>query len=114
MGGTEWVRNVIITCLIFCGPFLGVFSVNNTAGILPFSAVYIELYYIFASVWGHKVYIIYSILAIVFAILVIVTSFITVALTYFQLAAEDWRWWWRSVLCGGAAGLYIYAYCGYC
>lgn len=24
-------------------------------GFLPFSAIYIELYYIFASVWGHKV-----------------------------------------------------------
>lgn len=26
------------------------------AGFLPFSAIYIELYYIFASVWGHKIY----------------------------------------------------------
>ncbi len=25
------------------------------AGFLPFSAIYIELFYIFASVWGHKV-----------------------------------------------------------
>jgi hypothetical protein len=26
-----------------------------STGFLPFSAIYIELYYIFASVWGHKV-----------------------------------------------------------
>lgn len=25
------------------------------AGFLPFSAIYIELYYIFASIWGYKV-----------------------------------------------------------
>lgn len=25
------------------------------AGFLPFSAIYIELYYIFSSIWGHKV-----------------------------------------------------------
>ena len=25
------------------------------AGFLPFSAIYIELYYLFASIWGHKV-----------------------------------------------------------
>jgi hypothetical protein len=25
------------------------------AGALPFSAIYVELYYIFLSVWGHKV-----------------------------------------------------------
>ncbi|KAK2635613.1 hypothetical protein Ddye_030405 [Dipteronia dyeriana] len=65
------------------------------AGFLPFSAIYIELYYIFASVWGHRIYTIYSILFIVFIILLIVTAFITVALTYFQLASEDHEWWWR-------------------
>ncbi|KAG4991876.1 hypothetical protein JHK87_025333 [Glycine soja] len=83
------------------------------AGFLPFSAIYIELYYIFASVWGHRIYTIYSILFIVFIILLIVTAFITVALTYFQLAAEDHEWWWRSFLCGGSTGLFIYAYCLY-
>ena len=65
------------------------------AGFLPFSAIYIELYYIFASVWGHRIYTIYSILFIVFIILLVVTAFITVSLTYFQLAAEDHEWWWR-------------------
>ncbi|XP_047330739.1 transmembrane 9 superfamily member 3-like [Impatiens glandulifera] len=83
------------------------------AGFLPFSAIYIELYYIFASVWGHRIYTIYSILSIVFVILLIVTAFITVALTYFQLAAEDHEWWWRSFLCGGSTGLFIYGYCLY-
>nr|XP_009388310.1 PREDICTED: transmembrane 9 superfamily member 2-like [Musa acuminata subsp. malaccensis] len=65
------------------------------AGFLPFSAIYVELYYIFARVWGHNIYTIYSMLFIVFIILIIVTAFITVALTYFQLAAEDHGWWWR-------------------
>jgi transmembrane 9 superfamily protein 3 len=83
------------------------------AGFLPFSAIYIELYYIFASVWGHRIYTIYSILFIVFIILLIVTAFITVALTYFQLAAEDHKWWWRSFLCGGSTGFFVYGYCLY-
>ncbi|KAG5081203.1 hypothetical protein JHK86_005268 [Glycine max] len=113
------------------------------AGFLPFSAIYIELYYIFASVWGHQIYTIYSILFIVFIILLIVTAFVTVALTYFQLATEDHEWWWRyvnflhesaltvflihippsangfdfgvirSFLCGGSTGLFIYGYCLY-
>ena len=78
------------------------------AGFLPFSAIYVELYYIFASVWGHKVYIIWSILFIVFLILIVVTAFVTVALTYFQLAVEDHRWWWRSFLCGGSTALFVY------
>lgn len=83
------------------------------AGFLPFSAIYIELFYIFASVWGHKVYTIYSILFVVFCILCVVTAFITIALTYFQLAAEDHRWWWRSFLCGGSTGIFVYGYSFY-
>mmetsp|Transcript_337 Transcript_337/g.782 ORF Transcript_337/g.782 Transcript_337/m.782 type:complete len:475 (+) Transcript_337:100-1524(+) len=81
------------------------------AGFLPFSAIYIELHYIFASVWGHKLYTLYGILFIAFGMLIIVTSFITVALTYFQLAIEDHRWWWRSLFSGGSTGFFVYAYC---
>ncbi|CAL9117909.1 unnamed protein product [Musa textilis] len=81
------------------------------AGFLPFSAIYIELFYIFGSLWGHRIYTIYSILFIVFIILLIVTAIINIALTYFQLASEDHEWWWRSFLCGGSTGLYVYAYC---
>mmetsp|Transcript_6274 Transcript_6274/g.9514 ORF Transcript_6274/g.9514 Transcript_6274/m.9514 type:complete len:602 (-) Transcript_6274:315-2120(-) len=80
------------------------------AGFLPFSAIYIELHYIFASVWGHKIYTLFGILFLAFVMLLIVTSFITVALVYFQLAREDHRWWWRSLFSGGATGLFIYAY----
>ena len=56
--------------------------------------------------WLHplQVYTIYSILSLVFVILIIVTAFITIALTYFQLAVEDHGWWWRSFLCGGSTG----------
>ncbi len=87
------------------------------AGFLPFSAIYIEISELFAAghllcsagrfafyfaptffaVWGfNQSYTLYGILSIVFAILLIVTSFITIALTYFQLAVEDHRWWWRA------------------
>ncbi|XP_020100304.1 transmembrane 9 superfamily member 3-like [Ananas comosus] len=93
--------------------YRGTITQMAMAGFLPFSAIYIELYYIFASVWGHRSYTIYSILFIVFIILLIVTAFITVALTYFQLAAEDHEWWWRSFLCGGSTGFFIYGYCLY-
>merc|ERR1711898_35557 len=81
------------------------------AGFLPFSAIYIELHYIFASLWGYKLYTLYGVLFLVFLILLVVTSFITVALTYFQLAIEDHRWWWRSFLSGGSSGLFVYIYC---
>jgi hypothetical protein len=80
------------------------------AGFLPFSAIYIELHYIFASIWGHKIYTLFGILFLAFIMLVIVTSFITIALLYFQLAREDHRWWWSSFFNGGATGLFIFGY----
>jgi len=80
------------------------------AGFLPFSAIYIELFYIFSSVWGHSSYQLFGILFIVAIILLIVTACITVALTYFQLSMEDHRWWWSSFLNGGSTGLFIYLY----
>jgi hypothetical protein len=80
------------------------------AGFLPFSAIYIELHYIFASIWGHKIYTLFGILYIAFIMLTTVASFITVALLYFQLAREDHRWWWRVFCNGGATGLFIFGY----
>ena len=68
------------------------------AGILPFSVVYVQLYYIFATVWGHRVYTLYNIMFVVFIFLLITTALVSVARTYFQLAAEDHQWWWRCVI----------------
>jgi len=80
------------------------------SGFLPFSAIYIELFYIFSSVWGHSTYQLWGILFLVAIILLIVTACITVALTYFQLSMEDHRWWWNSLFTGGSTGLFIFAY----
>ena len=80
------------------------------AGFLPFSAIYIETHHIFSSVWGHKLYTLFGILFLAFCLLLIVTSFITIALTYFQLAIEDHRWWWRSFFSGGSTAVFVYLY----
>ncbi|XP_059649751.1 transmembrane 9 superfamily member 2-like isoform X3 [Cornus florida] len=93
--------------------YRGILPQMTMAGILPFGVVYIELYYVFASIWSHRIFTIYVILLIVFIVLLIVTAFVTISLTYFQLAAEDHEWWWRSFLCGGSTGLFIYAYSFY-
>jgi len=61
----------------------------------------VELYYIFATLWGREQYTLYGILFVVYAILLSVTACISVALTYFQLSVEDYRWWWRSIFSAG-------------
>ena len=67
----------------------------------PYSAISVELYYIFATVWGREAYTLYGILFLVFVILISVTACISVALTYHQLSSEDYRWWWKSIFSSG-------------
>jgi hypothetical protein len=82
-------------------------------GFLPFSAIYIELHYIFNSVWGPRIYSLYGILLLAFGMLLLVAMTVTVLFTYFHLNAEDHRWWWRSFGSGGAVAIFFYAYCFY-
>jgi len=39
----------------------------------------------------------------------VVTAFV-ILLCYFQLTSEDHRWWWASLLRGGACGAFLYSY----
>ena len=79
-------------------------------GILPFGAVFIELFFILTSIWLQQFYYIFGFLALVFIILIVTCAEITVVLCYFQLCTEDYRWWWRSFLTSGAAAFYMFAY----
>jgi hypothetical protein len=83
------------------------------AGFLPFSAIFVELYYVFISIWGHHNFMPFGILYLVFVILCIITACISVSLTYLQLSTEDHEWWWRSILTGGATSFYVFLYCFY-
>lgn len=103
---TNQIRRQIPELPLYKSPILSCLL----AGVLPFSAIYIELHYIFISVWGHEVYTLFGILLLVFFILILVTSAVTVALTYFQLASEDYNWWWRSFFSGASTGLFVYGY----
>ncbi|ESN97463.1 hypothetical protein HELRODRAFT_157541 [Helobdella robusta] len=79
-------------------------------GFLPFSAISVELYYIFSTLWGREHYTLFGILSIVYIILLSVTACISVALTYFQLSSEDYRWWWRSIISAGSTGAFVFLY----
>jgi len=79
-------------------------------GILPFGAVFIELFFIMTSVWQQRFYYVFGFLMLVMVILLITCAEISVVLAYFQLCNEDYGWWWRSLLNSGAAGIYLFGY----
>ncbi|KAL2317976.1 hypothetical protein Fmac_031852 [Flemingia macrophylla] len=86
-----------------------VFSVL-IGGILPFGAVFIELFFILTSIWLNQFYYIFGFLFLVFAILIVTCAEITIVLCYFQLCSEDYLWWWRSYLTSGSSALYLFLY----
>jgi len=79
-------------------------------GILPFGAVFIELFFILSSVWLHQYYYVFGFLLIVLLILLITCAEITIVMCYFQLCGEDYNWAWRAFLTAGCSGLYLFAY----
>ena len=79
-------------------------------GILPFAAVFIEIFFIMSSVWLNQFYYVFGFLFIVFIILIITCAEITIVLIYFQLCNEDYHWWWRAYLTPGSSALYLYLY----
>jgi len=90
--------------------YRGVLAQLAVAGFLPFTAIFIELYYVFISLWGHRNFAPFGILYLVFIILIVVTACITIALTYVQLSHENHRWWWMSICSGGATAVFVYIY----
>ena len=79
-------------------------------GILPFGAVFIELYFIMSSIWLHKYYFVFGFLFMVFIILLITCAEITIVMIYFQLCNADYRWWWRSFLTPASSSIYLFLY----
>jgi transmembrane 9 superfamily protein 2/4 len=79
-------------------------------GILPFGAVFIELFFILTSVWMHRFYYLFGFLALVFVILCLTCAEIAIVLCYFQLCSEDYQWHWRAYLGSGSGAFYLLAY----
>lgn len=67
------------------------------AGLLPFSAIVVELHQLYFTLWGYKISTLPGILFFMFIILILLTVTLSIGLTYIQLTVEDHEWWWRYV-----------------
>ncbi|KAJ3118569.1 hypothetical protein HDU96_000521 [Phlyctochytrium bullatum] len=90
--------------------YLNVWVSALIGGILPFGAIFIELWVIMNSIWFHRLYYIFGFLFLVFLILLITCAEVSILLCYFHLCAEDWRWQWRAFLTSAASGGYVFFY----
>ncbi|XP_063850954.1 transmembrane 9 superfamily member 4-like [Scylla paramamosain] len=80
------------------------------AGVLPFGAMFIELFFILSAIWENQFYYLFGFLFLVFVILVVSCGQISVVMVYFQLCGEDYHWWWRSLITSGGSAVYVAAY----
>jgi len=87
----------------------GVFS-SLVGGVLPFGAVFTELFFIMSSIWQHQFYYLFGFLMLVIIILVVTCAEISITLTYFQLTNEDYNWFWRSFFASSSSALYVFLY----
>jgi transmembrane 9 superfamily protein 2/4 len=67
-------------------------------GILPFGAIFIELYFIMNSIWGQQIYYVFGFLFFVGLILLITCAEVTILMCYFQLCAEVFTFYYVFIL----------------
>ncbi|KAJ2903595.1 multispanning membrane [Zalerion maritima] len=83
------------------------------AGLIPFAVIFIELLFMFNSVWQDKsgYYYMFGFLAVVVVILMVTVAEVTVVTIYVQLCAENYHWWWQSFAVGGGSAVWVFLYC---
>ena len=78
-------------------------------GILPFGAIFVELFFILNNMWFGKVYYMFGFLFLCYGIMIITCAAVTVLFVYFLLCAENYHWQWRAFCTAGASAGYVFA-----
>ncbi|KAI9167168.1 Transmembrane 9 superfamily member 7 [Paramyrothecium foliicola] len=82
------------------------------AGLVPFGVIFIELLFVFQSVWQDKsgYYYVFGFMAAVSVILIVTVAEVTMVTIYLQLCSENYHWWWQSFFVGGGSAVWVFAY----
>ncbi|OSD06791.1 Nonaspanin [Trametes coccinea BRFM310] len=90
--------------------YLRPWATTILAGVLPFGAAFVELYFVLSSLFASRAYYAFGFLALTAAIVALTTATVTILFTYFILCREDYRWHWRAFLTGGGSAFWLLAY----
>merc|ERR1711862_503906 len=104
------VTSTISRAIPVAPPLLNPKIAMACAGMVPFAAAYVELFFIMTSLWMDQYYYVFGFTLIVFLILLVTCIEITVLMVYYQFCAENHRWWWFSFYASGSVALYMFLY----
>jgi transmembrane 9 superfamily protein 2/4 len=87
------------TCVLGCVhvklraylPLTGLQAAALLAGILPFGAAFVELYFMLSSLFASRAYYAFGFLALTAGVVGLTTATATILFTYFVLCAEEYR-----------------------
>ncbi|KAL2763846.1 transmembrane 9 superfamily member 4 isoform 2, partial [Daubentonia madagascariensis] len=100
--GHRWKKGAFCTATLYPGVVFGICFVLNCFIWGKHSSG--------AAIWENQFYYLFGFLFLVFIILVVSCSQISIVMVYFQLCAEDYRWWWRNFLVSGGSAFYVLVY----
>ncbi|KAI0150397.1 endomembrane protein 70 [Xylariaceae sp. FL1272] len=82
------------------------------AGLIPFTVIFIELLFVFQSIWQDKsgFYYVFGFLGVVSLILIVTVAEVTIVTIYVQLGSENYHWWWQSFAVGGGSAVWVFVY----
>lgn len=86
------------------------FWITMISGMLPFGSIFIEMFFLFASIWSYKYYFVYGFLLAILTILIIIQVCVSIVGTYLLLNAENYNWRWSSFCSGMSIGIYLFLY----
>jgi transmembrane 9 superfamily protein 2/4 len=83
------------------------------AGLIPFAVIFIELLFVFQSLWQDKsgYYYVFGFLSVVSIILILSIAEVTIVTIYVKLSSEDYNWWWHSFWIGAGSSVWVFLYC---
>lgn len=91
--------------------FLSPLFTSIVGGLTVFSVYFVDVFFIFRSLWTNlSYYYLFGLLLFVFISMIIVSAEISICFVYLYLSYENYNWWWASFRIPASTGLVLFVY----
>jgi len=91
-------------------PFLDNNLCSLAIGIMPFSTICIEIYFLMGAIWLHQYYFLMGYLLVITIVVGVICALLSMVMCYIRLCSEDHRWWWKSFCDTATCGVWFFLY----